>query len=292
MSLENNISFRPVIIGSNGQLGQALMELTPNAIGLTRDEIDLSKSGIKNRLKLILENFNDIHGIINAAAYTAVDKAETEKSLAHRVNGTAPGQIAQFCQEHKLPFVHISTDYVFAGDTKIPYEPEDKTSPLNVYGLSKRKGEEAVQETIANACILRTSWVYDRQNNNFLTTMLRLAETQDTLSIVSDQIGRPTYTGDLASAAMIALKKLAQDSSKAGIYHISNTGNPISWADFAIAIFKSTGKKVIVTPISTKDYPTPAKRPAYSVMNTSKFEKAFNHKLPSWKDALSRALTH
>jgi len=219
-----------------------------------------------------------------------VDKAEDDKEIADKVNGRATGQIAEFCQKFKLPFVHISTDYVFSGDSKTPYRPEHPTDPINAYGYSKRLGEAAIDQTSTIGAILRTSWVYDSFNKNFLTTMLRLSETRDALTVVDDQIGRPTYTYDLAYAALIALEGIRRNPSKAGIYHVSNTGAPISWADFARGIFAAAGKQVKVTGIPSENYPTPAKRPAYSVMDTSKFETSFDVSLPSWKDGLSRSI--
>ena len=280
----------PLIIGSKGQLGQALMKLAPNAVGLWREQIDLSRSDLRDVLTAQLKAAGPVSGVINAAAYTAVDKAESEVKLADKINGDAPGQIAQFCADKGLPFVHISTDYVFSGDAKTPYLPNQKTAPINAYGNSKLIGEVAIEATDATAAILRTSWVYDGVNSNFLTTMLRLAETRNALSIVGDQIGRPTFTADLAAASLRALSGLIEDPSRSGMYHVSNTGDAISWAEFASAIFAAAGKKVGITAIPSVDYPTPAARPAYSVMDTSKFETVFDHLIPDWKNGLARAL--
>jgi len=281
---------RLVVIGSRGQLGQALMTKVPYAIGLARDELDLSRSNLGKHLLDTLQPFGEISGIINAAAYTAVDKAEIELDLAMRVNSLAPGSIAEYCETQNIPLVHISTDYVFSGDANQPYQPFHQTSPINFYGRSKLGGETEIGKTKATCAILRTSWVFDGINKNFLTTMLRLADTRPTLSVVSDQIGRPTYTVDLAKAALRAIEVLKRDSSKGGLYHISNCGQPISWAEFANAIFEISGVKTKVEPISTEDYPTPAERPAYSVLDLSDFERAFDFTMPSWRDALSRAL--
>jgi len=268
----NKKQLYPLVIGSQGQLGQALMKLVPEAFEINRAQIDLSKSDVYDRLVAFKETYTNISGVINAAAYTAVDKAEDDKEIADKVNGRATGQIADFCQKFKLPFVHISTDYVFSGDSKTPYRPEHPTDPINAYGYSKRLGEAAIDQTSTIVAILRTSWVYDSFNKNFLTTMLRLSETRDALTVVDDQIGRPTYTYDLAYAALIALEGIRRNPSKAGIYHVSNTGAPI------------------ITGIPSENYPTPAKRPAYSVMDTSKFETSFGVSLPSWKDGLSRSI--
>ena len=281
---------QPIIIGSRGQLGQALMQLSPNAIGLWREQIDLSKSNLSDVLADHIKVSGGITGIINAAAYTNVDGAETEYDLAEKVNSDAPRQIAEFCADKNLPFVHISTDYVFSGQAVKPYTPDNSTAPINVYGQSKLDGELAVQRSGAIAAILRTSWVYDSANKNFLTTMLRISETRDQLSVVGDQVGRPTFAEDLAAAAMAALIALKTDPKKAGTYHVSNTGDPISWAQFAQAIFKATGRTVSVKAIPAIEYPTPAARPAYSVLDTSKFEQAFDHMLPDWKNGLERAV--
>jgi len=279
-----------LIIGSKGQLGQALMSLLPGSIGIWREQIDLSKPNLADVLAKQIRDSGPIGGIINAAAYTAVDKAESEIALANQINGNAPGQIATFCADQDLPMVHISTDYVFSGQSEKPYLPEQETAPINAYGQSKLLGEIAIEKTEANAAILRTSWVYDGHNSNFLTTMLRLSETRDTLNVVNDQIGRPTYTVDLAEASIRALKGLIEDHSKKGIYHVSNTGPAISWAQFARAIFESTGTTMTVNDIPASEFPTPAARPAYSVMETAKFEEAFDYNIPNWKDGLIRAV--
>lgn len=280
---------QPLIIGSRGQLGQALLKLSPNAIGLWREHIDLSKPNLSEALRPYLQRENNISGIINAAAYTNVDGAETHADLATRVNSNAVREIAEFCEERDLPFVHISTDYVFSGKAIEPYKTSQKTNPLNVYGQSKLEGEVAINGTGANAAILRTSWVYDSVNKNFLTTMLHLSKTREFLKVVGDQIGRPTYTEDLARAAVIALIEIKANPNKAGLYHVTNTGKPISWAQFAEAIFSVTKRNVTVSAIPSSEYPTAAARPAYSVLDTSKFEDVFNHELPDWRNGLNRA---
>ncbi len=283
-------ALRPLIIGSRGQLGQALMRARPNAVGVWREQLDLASDALEMQLAGILNEDGGVDGVINAAAYTAVDAAEDDLETAMRVNAHAPGVIARACAARGLPLVHISTDYVFKGDATAPYTPDQATDPLNAYGVSKRDGETAILAAGAVAAILRTSWVYDTSNKNFVTTMLRLAETRDALSVVGDQIGRPTHTDDLAAAALAALDRLAQDPSLAGIYHVSNSGDPISWAQFATAIFDAAGKAVAVTAIPSSEYPTPAKRPAYSVMDISRFEAVMDHPLRDWRIALNKAL--
>ena len=283
-------SGRVVIIGSGGQLGQALMAQAPHSIGLTREQLDLSKPNVDEALSSLLEPLGPISGVINAAAYTAVDRAESEVDLAMCVNGEAPGQIAGYCEKVNVPFVHFSTDYVFSGQARTPYRLSEQTSPINSYGHSKLAGEVAIRKTNAAFVIMRTSWVFDGINNNFLTTMLRLAETRSSLSVVADQIGRPTYTVDLARAALHALQRISCDKSKGGIYHVSNSGRPTSWEAFARSIFEASDLDVEVVPISTDDYPTPAQRPAYSVLDISDFEECFEFTMPCWQDALARAL--
>lgn len=282
-----------LVIGQSGQLARALKRRLPAAVCLGRDALDLSHDAevIRQSLDTALSANTYIDGIILAAAYTAVDNAETDGVTANAVNGYAPGIIAAYCAARNLPLVHVSTDYVFNGTGKQPYKPTDPTAPTNAYGRSKRQGELAVLESKATAAILRTSWVYDGTGKNFLTTMLRLAESRDTLGVVADQVGRPTYAVDLADACLAALKGLKDDASAAGIYHVSNSGDAISWADFASAIFAAAGKDMTVNGIATREYPTPATRPAWSLMDISDFEDRFDHALPEWSDGMARALT-
>ncbi len=220
-----------------------------------------------------------------------MDGAETDSDLAYQVNATAPASLAQACAVHDLPFIQLSTDYVFDGEADQPYQTDDDTDPLGVYGASKLDGELAVLESGARALILRTSWVYDGEGRNFLTTMLRLAETGAQISVVDDQIGRPTYTGHLAAAILKAAEVIAAEPDfETAIYHVTNGGEPISWAEFAKAIFKARRLDVKVENIPTSDYPTPAERPAYSVLDTDSFERTFHHPLPEWQAGLRAAL--
>ena len=232
-------------------------------------------------------------GVIIAAAYTQVDDAESEYDLAQRVNAAAPGAVAKACARRNLPLVHISTDYVFSGEAKTPYKPSHDIDPINAYGRSKYEGEQAVMKAHDKAAILRTSWVFDGTGKNFMTTMLRLAQSRRELRVVSDQIGRPTYAGHLARASLQTLKALrGGDVAARGIFHATGTGDPISWADFARAIFERAAADlphvIEVTPIPSSAYPTPAKRPAYSVLETSKFDNAVEA-LPDWKTGLEQA---
>jgi len=232
-------------------------------------------------------------GVIIAAAYTQVDQAETEYDLALQVNAAAPGAIAKACAQRGLPLVHISTDYVFSGEASAPYETDHTIDPINAYGRSKYGGEQAVMDAHEKAAVLRTSWVFDGTGKNFMTTMLRLAQSRPELSVVADQIGRPTYAGHLARAALQSIKALEGGSPAAqGIFHATGTGHPVSWADFARAIFERAAAdlphKMKVTSIPSSAYPTPAKRPAYSVLETSKFDSAVEA-LPDWKTGLEQA---
>ena len=286
-----------VVIGKTGQLARALIDRADSfncqIEAYDREACDLSASVAE--ISAFADKLSQCDGIIIAAAYTAVDAAEDDKDEAFQVNGAAPDIFARLCRDRSIPLIHVSTDYVFQGDSKTPITVDAPTDPINVYGLSKLEGETAIMASGARAAILRTSWVYDGRGKNFLTTMLRLGETRHQLSVVADQIGRPTYAGHLADACLIALSALMDKPQlQGGIYHVSGTGPEISWADFATAIFAATkdtrGHVVTVTPIPTLDYPTPAKRPAYSVLDNTSFEQAFNTRLPEWKEGLAAAL--
>ncbi len=286
---------RLLVIGKTGQLAQALAreasEQGLDAVFLDREACDLSWP--EDRLEAaLLEPMRTADAVIIAAAYTAVDKAEEDEDTAMAVNGRAPGSIAKLTAQHDLPLVHVSTDYVFAGTATTPYKTDDPVDPLNTYGRSKEAGERAVLAANPRSAVLRTSWVYDGTNGNFATTMLRLAESRDTLNVVDDQIGRPTYARDLARACLAAARRLASDEdAPTGLFHVSNTGEPVSWAGFARAIFKAAGVDgTEVAGIPSRDYPTPAPRPAWSVMDTERFETAFGTDLPDWRDGLRRAM--
>ncbi|WP_298914907.1 dTDP-4-dehydrorhamnose reductase [uncultured Algimonas sp.] len=280
----------PLVIGRTGQLARALDALLPNATCLGREALDLAGDGLAICKTLDAHGAASESGVILAAAYTDVDGAEEDRDTAHAVNAVAPGIIARWCAERGAPLVHVSTDYVFDGRAVSPYGPDHPTQPLNVYGRTKRDGETAIQDSGANAAILRTSWVHDGQGRNFLTSMLRLAAMRDTLRIVSDQTGRPTYAPDLARAAVAALETIATDPSTGGTYHVTNTGDPVSWAGFAAAIFDAAEKRMRIEPITTAEFGAPAPRPAYSVLDTEAFERGFGYALPDWRDGMRRAL--
>jgi len=272
-----------LVIGKNGQLARALSSILKceNALFLGRDALDLNCH---------VHGLPACRGIILAAAYTDVDGAESNFDYAKQVNGKAVGQIADICAKRSIPLVFLSTDYVFDGTTNRPWQPNDKTDPLNAYGKSKLLGEKAILSSGAEAAILRTSWVFDGLGKNFLTTMLDLSKTRSQLTVVSDQVGRPTYAGHLALACIKTLETLILNPSKSGVYHVTNSGEPISWADFSRAIFRVSEIDIKIVDILSEHYPRPAPRPANSVLDIRAFEATFGYKLPSWQKGLDAAL--
>jgi dTDP-4-dehydrorhamnose reductase len=286
-----------LLIGNQGQLGQELQPLLEplgKVVAVGRKEMDLTQRNLI--VKLIEENQPDL--IINAAAYTAVDKAETETEIAMAVNGEAPTIMAQSAEKIGATLLHVSTDYVFDGSKNTPYTEEDVTNPISAYGKSKLAGEEGIQTTKADYYILRTAWVYGTYGKgNFVKTMLRLGKEREELGIVSDQVGTPTWTKDIA-LAITKLSRLSLENGEkpaTGIYHFTNSG-VASWYDLAIAIFEE-GKKLgfplkirRVAPITTAEYPTPAKRPAYSVLSNRKLNKILGTYPPYWRDSLRQML--
>lgn len=280
-----------LVTGANGQLGQSfklISEQYPNYqfTFATRKEIDLS----------LLESINNYFQqkqfdlVINCAAYTAVDKAEQEVELADAINHLAVKQLAQIAKEQGTVFIHISTDYVFDGTNYRPYIETDSINPQSVYGASKLKGEQAIQAIKPKGCIIRTSWVYSEFGNNFVKTMLKLGQDRDQLNVIFDQVGSPTYAKDLAQAIMaIVQSNQLNNISKPEIYHYSNEGVS-SWYDFARQIFEISEIDCDVNAIETKDYPTPATRPHYSLLNKAKIKQAYNLMIPYWKDSLKQCL--
>lgn len=271
---------RVLVTGANGQLGKSIHRVAsdyPELKFVFTDvvELDITNSDDVNAFF----NSNKIDYCINCAAYTAVDKAEKEVDKAYQLNAIAVKHLAEACKTSAALLIHISTDFVFDGTKRTPYTEEDTPNPLSVYGKSKLKGEQYLQGILERHFIVRTSWLYSEYGNNFVKTMLRLAETRDEISVVNDQIGSPTYAGDLAS---FLLQIIHANSKKYGIYHYSNEGE-ISWYDFAVEIFKQHKKAVRVIPIPTSAYPTAAKRPAYSVMDFSKVKIIFGSRITLWK---------
>lgn len=282
-----------LLTGLDGQLGKQLQPLLSPLGDLTtlgRETLDLANPD--NIYRVIEEVKPEI--IVNAAAYTAVDKSESEVELATAVNGTAPGILAGEAEKLGATLIHISTDYVFDGTRSVPYLETDPTNPLGVYGSSKLIGEVAIQNTKAKYVIIRTAWVYGALGKgNFVKTMLRLGKEREELRVVYDQVGTPTWTGDLGAAISQLIPRLNADNF--GIYHYTNSG-AISWYDFAIAIFEEAEKLGFplkikrVVPITTAEYPTPAKRPAYSVLNCAKISKVLETYPPHWRQGLRQML--
>lgn len=285
-----------LVTGSNGQLGQSLKLLSINYpkyqfVFTERDQLDLTDSG--NIAEYFQQNKFDL--IVNCAAYTAVDKAEDNQETAFAINYLAVKQLAEIAKQHQTILIHISTDYVFDGTSYKPYVEDNPINPQSVYGASKLKGEQAIQMIAPMAVIIRTSWVYSEYGNNFVKTMLRLGQERDSLNVIYDQIGTPTYAKDLAGAIIKMIGTLDLSTTdffskeKVQFYHYSNEG-VCSWYDFAKAIFEQANLSCIVNPIETVDYPTPAKRPHYSVLNKAKIKLKFDIEIPYWKNALHACL--
>jgi dTDP-4-dehydrorhamnose reductase len=277
-----------LVTGAQGQIGFELARLLlphGDVVATDRATLDLADPdaivaavrGVKPAL------------IVNAGAYTAVDRAETEPALAHAVNGRAPGIFAEEAKRIDATLIHFSTDYVFDGTRATPYPEDAPPAPLNVYGASKLAGERAIAAAGASAIVLRTSWVYGLRGRNFLLTIRRLAGERDELTIVADQFGVPNWSRTLAEAtARIVGAGLPALAARSGLYHLSCTGEA-SWHEFAQAIVGSAPRPRII-PIATGDYPTPARRPAYGVLATARFEATFGFALPAWREALANCL--
>lgn len=277
-----------LVTGSYGQLGNEIARISktlPNWHFLFTD-VDTLNIADENELLAYFEKHNPEY-VINCAAYTAVDKAESEVELAGKVNALAPAILAKNAKNTRAKFIHISTDYVFDGKGHRPYSEKDKVDPQNVYGRTKLQGEiEALREN-PEALIIRTSWLYSSFGNNFVKTMMRLGSERESLKVVFDQIGSPTYAGDLAEVILEIIKLTEVDSKKffPGIYHYSNEG-VASWYDFAIAIFEIAGVDCKVFPVLSEEFPTPARRPNFSVLNKVKIKETYNIDIPYWKDSL------
>ncbi len=274
-----------LVFGKTGQVATELRH-TGDVLALSRDFINLSNpSSCYYAIKIYTPE-----AVINAAAYTDVDKAETEEELATNINGNSPKAMARACATLNIPLLHLSTDYVFDGTSDEPWQPKDVTKPQNAYGRTKKIGEDGIRSVDSNYCILRTSWVVSSHGTNFVKTMLNLSENRDALSLVADQIGGPTPAKDIAKACLQIVEQLKQDPSKSGTYHFSGTDD-VSWADFATEIFQQTGRSVNVLPIPTSEYPTPAVRPLNSRLNCSKTQEVFSIHRPDWRIGLNNILT-
>jgi dTDP-4-dehydrorhamnose reductase len=293
---------RILVTGKNGQLGKSINKIVNTGNGknnyqqdnefifVGREELDLSS---ERSISHYFDRNNKFDVIINCAAYTAVDKAEEEQGLANQINHLAVKQLAGIAKEQKAKLMQISTDYVFDGESDKAYLETDETSPINVYGKTKLAGEQALQEIMpTNAIIIRTSWVYSEFGNNFVSTVLRLGKERDELNVVSDQIGSPTYATDLASAILeiIKNKEFREENQTTQIYHYSNEGE-ISWHEFTKEIFKIAKIDCKVIPITTQQYPTPAKRPRNTLMSKDKIAEIFSVGISDWKEGIIRHLS-
>ncbi|MCL6293425.1 dTDP-4-dehydrorhamnose reductase [Jejuia spongiicola] len=276
-----------LVTGANGQLGQCLKDVALNHKDIewvfkTSKELDITDP---KSIQTLFDQKNFDY-LVNCAAYTAVDKAESEKEKTFLVNAEAVKYLAETCNANNAVFIHISTDFVFDGSKNTAYQEGDKTNPINVYGASKLKGEQYIQEILDKYFIIRTSWVYSEHGHNFVKTMLRLGKERNEISVVSDQIGSPTYAKDLA---LLLAEIIESQTTAFGLYNYSNEG-AISWYDFAKAIFEQSNLDLKVSKTTTENYPTPAKRPSYSLLDKSKIKKALKLEIPNWKDSLDKVL--
>ena len=276
-----------LVFGASGQLGTCLKTVAQKQ---EITDITFPPEGTGNILDIpalrhLFEAEKPAY-VINCAAYTAVDKAEDESTLAAEINCTGAENLAVLSKEYAATLIHISTDFVFAGDVVKLLQEKDEASPISVYGLTKLKGEKAIVAAMDSYYILRTSWLYSEHGNNFVKTMVKLGTERDELKVIADQIGTPTYAIDLAEAIF---QIIAADKKAYGVYHFSNEG-VTSWYDFAKAIFDLSNTEVRLYPIPTSEYPTKAQRPAFSVMDKTKIKRTFNIEIPYWRDSLSKCI--
>ena len=276
-----------LITGCNGQLGNEIQLLQTQYAQHTWFNTDVNELDITD--KAAIERFveaNEIDGIVNCAAYTAVDKAESDPQLARKLNANAPAYLAEAVAKRGGWMVQVSTDYVFNGTKHTPYVETDEPCPNSVYGQTKLEGEQAVSKLCPNAMIIRTAWLYSEFGNNFVKTMIRLGREREQLGVIFDQVGTPTYAHDLATAIMTAIDK----GIKPGVYHFSNEG-VTSWYDFTKSIHRLAGINTCqVSPLHTAEYPTPACRPAYSVLDKTKIKAAYGIEIPHWEESLAKCI--
>ncbi|MEN9297815.1 MAG: dTDP-4-dehydrorhamnose reductase [Bacteroidota bacterium] len=281
-----------VVTGKNGQLGWELMQLAEhyshlfNFLFTDRSQLNLLD---ENSITDFFKQYQPAY-FIHCAAYTAVDKAESEQDIAYKINTAAMAQIARHCKVSNTVLIHISTDYVFDGKGLTPYKIDTPTDPVNYYGYTKRIGEELALQNNPATVIIRTSWLYSSHGHNFVKTMLRLMSERDLVKVVTDQKGCPTYAHDLAEAIMQIVTTAHHNTLHTGIFHYSNTGET-NWYEFAKAIRDAAAFTCVVEPITTTDYPTPAKRPGYSVMDLTAIAEQYGIVLHPWKDSLAKCLS-
>lgn len=278
-----------LVTGANGQLGCELQDASRNTKDVEFIFTDVAELDITKE-KEVLDFFrnHDISYCINCAAYTAVDKAETERELCNRINVLGAENLAKGCQQAGATLLQISTDFVFDGTSNTPLQEDHPTNPVNYYGASKLSAEQVIRNITEKYLIIRTSWLYSIHGGNFIKTMLRLSEDRDELNVIVDQIGTPTYASDLADA-LLKMIETPVEGVVYGVYHFSNEG-VASWYDFATAIFEYKKTRTKTNPIPTSSYPTPARRPHYSVMDKTKIREVFHLKIPHWRESLKTCL--
>lgn len=290
-TMDNAIFKKTILVtGANGQLASEIKFISErfplyHFLFTTREELPIDdKEAVRNFFEK-----QQIHYCINCAAYTAVDKAEENKEEAFKINADAAGDLSSICSDHQTKLIHISTDYVFDGNSSVPLKEEDAVAPLNVYGMSKLRGEEYILNRNPASIIVRTSWVYSSYGNNFVKTILRLCGERDKLNVINDQYGCPTYAADLAEVIMKFIDNIEDDKNYAGIFNYCNAGIT-SWFDFALAIKKNSNSQCEIFPIASSQYKTAAKRPANSILDTSKIKATLNIEIPVWEDSLKKCL--
>lgn len=275
-----------LVTGANGQLGNSIRLLAENHPGYNFLFTDVDTLDITNpaAVRGMIKD-NQVDFVLNCAAYTAVEKAEEDEALCRRINAFAVGVLGKAAHEAGAKMIHVSTDYVFSGTSYRPYVETDVTCPISTYGRTKLAGEEILQEVCPDAVIIRTAWLYSEFGSNFVKTVLRLGKERDQLGFVFDQIGTPTYAGDLAAAILAVVTADERNAFVPGIYHFSNEG-VCSWYDFTVKILQIAGIDCRVLPIETKDYPTKAVRPPYSVLNKKKIKTTYGITIPHWEESL------
>ena len=281
-----------LVTGANGQLGNSIQiraNQYPDYHFLFTDVDSLDICDKEAVLRYAHEN--EVSYILNCAAYTAVDKAESNEALCQRINCDAVRNLGEAAEAVGAKVIHISTDYVFDGSNCRPYVETDATCPVSVYGRTKLAGEQALQQACPNSVIIRTAWLYSEFGNNFMKTVLRLGKEHDVLRFIFDQIGTPTYAGDLAKAMLTVMEAAEKDQFVPGIYHFSDEG-VCSWYDFTVKILQIAGMQNVVIPIETKDYPTPATRPHYSVLNKGKIKQTYGLVIPHWEKSLAYCMSN
>lgn len=287
---DQKISATILITGANGQLGNEIKILSKKNPGYqflftSKEELSIENT---ESVRAFFKN-NHIDYCVNCAAYTAVDRAESEKEKSFLINADAVGELAKICSDNQVKLIHISTDYVYDGSSEIPLKEDAAVGPVNVYGLSKLKGEQLALEQNPSTIIIRTSWVYSSFGNNFVKTMLRLFKERDEINVVNDQLGSPTYAADLADVIMKFIQQIEKGKTFSGIVNYSNAG-VTTWYNFAKEIKALVQSNCKINPILTSAYKTPAERPQYSVLNTSKIKELLEINIPSWKESLKSCI--